>query len=177
MRRDEFVPTKLPNESLRTQVGRNRSHKNQKRGLREVKGKQASKKGGSAFPTCCLEEGLQYLRRLLVFLHSHHRAKLTWSLSQVAVRIQNICTAQGLGSSSLSGLNCLGDNSIYTNQIQGIQGKEGECGGWIYGIKHPKSNTPPQSPCSPCRSRRRDKPQCQVGIQRAIQEKTWEEVK
>ena len=52
-----------------------------------------------------------------------------------------------------------GGKSIYTSQ-KGIQGKEGECGGWIYGIKHPKSNTPPQSPCSPCRSWRRDKPQC-----------------
>ena len=84
-------------------------------------------------------------------------AKSSWDLSQVAGRSIAYYTVQV---------------NIYKSSDRGHQGKEGECGGWTCGTKYPKSNTPPQSPCSPCRSRRRDKPQCQVGIQRAIQEKT-----
>ena len=138
----------------------------------EGKRGQAGKRRGEPSSTCCLWGLFSKQRPLSLFLPIPllgAKAAGLGSLEPSAVRSRYIyiyiyIQHQGEGVIPLGMTPPREVNSIYTSQ-RGIQGKEGECGGWTSRDKPLKSDTPPQPTCSPSKSRS-DKPQCQVGIQR-----------
>ena len=104
------------------------------------RGLQAGKKGGDPLLTCCLWGPYGLQRPLLSTLrHSSSQGTVLGALSQVRNATQTYDAALG-GMIPPRGGKLIYTNHIY-NSASGDQGKEGECGGWIYGIKHPKSNS------------------------------------
>ena len=90
----------------------------------KVKRGQAGKAGGEPLTPAAWVGAFDRSAGQPLFYSLHHRAKSSWDLSQGTAEKQQL-TIQS--------------KSIYTIHIQmGIQGKEGECGGWIYWDRIPQ---------------------------------------